>query len=107
MLDLARAKVPGADFRIGTLEALPVEDASVDLVTCALALTHVPALRPVVGEFARVLRPGGRAILSDVHPFMAMTGGVAAFPAPDGARGVPYVENIVHQASEYVDGVSR
>ena len=52
-------------------------------------------------EFARVLRPGGRAVLSDMHPFVAMTSGVAAFN-PDGKRGVRYVRNIVHGTSEYV-----
>jgi ubiquinone/menaquinone biosynthesis C-methylase UbiE len=102
MLALARPKVPGADFRVGRLEALPVDDASVDAITCSLALTHVPDLRPVMREFARVLRPGGQAILSDIHPFMAGTGAVAAFPTADGERGVPYVVNIVHQLSEYV-----
>jgi ubiquinone/menaquinone biosynthesis C-methylase UbiE len=103
MLAVARAKVPDADFRVGLLEALPVEDASVDLVTCSLALTHVADLKPVMREFARVLRPGGQAILSDIHPLMAGTGSVAAFPTDDGNRGVPYVLNIVHQVSEYVN----
>ena len=45
MLGLARAKVPGADFREGRLEALPLADSSVDVVTCALALTHVQTSR--------------------------------------------------------------
>jgi ubiquinone/menaquinone biosynthesis C-methylase UbiE len=102
MLAIARAKVPQGDFRIGQLESLPVKDASVDLVTCALALTHVERLAPVMQEFARVLRPGGHAVISDMHPFIAMTSGVAAFPAEDGGPGVPFVENRVHHASEYV-----
>ena len=102
MLALARPKVPGADFRVGRLEALPVDDASVDAITCSLALTHVPDLGPVMREFARVLRPGGQAVLSDIHPLMAGTGAVAGFPTDDGKRGVPYVTNIVHQLSEYI-----
>ena len=55
-----------------------------------------------MAEFARVLRPGGQAILSDIHPLMAGTGAVAGFPTDDGKRGVPYVVNIVHQLSEYI-----
>jgi ubiquinone/menaquinone biosynthesis C-methylase UbiE len=102
MLAIARAKVPAADFRIGQLESLPVEDASADVITCALALTHVERLAPVMSEFARVLKPGGCAILSDMHPFMAMTSGVAAFPTDDGKLGVPFVLNCVHQVSEYI-----
>lgn len=109
MLERARAKVPGADFRAGRLEALPVDDGSVDLVTCGLALTHVEDLGPVFAEFARVLRPGGRVITTDIHPMVTSTGGMAAFPTadpePDRAPApaeIHYVPNLVHQVSEYV-----
>src|SRR2546429_6819566 len=83
MLSLARKKLPAVDFRRGRLEELPVQDASVDLVTRALALTHVPDLRPVLAEFARVLRPGGTVIISDIHPQAVATGSIAAFPGRD------------------------
>ena len=79
MLTVAREKVPAADFRSGRLEQLPVEDESVDLITCALALTHVERLGPVMREFVRVLRPGGQAILTDIHPVATMTGTIAGF----------------------------
>jgi ubiquinone/menaquinone biosynthesis C-methylase UbiE len=102
MLAVAREKVPGADFRSGRLEQLPVEDESVDLITCALALTHVERLEPVLREFVRVLRPGGQAILTDIHPVATMTGGIAGFPDRDITRGIPYVRNLTHQVSEYV-----
>jgi len=65
MLEAARAKVGGADFREGELHQLPVAGQSVDLIVCALALTHVPDLGPVLAEFARVLRPGGHLVISD------------------------------------------
>src|SRR5262245_19673817 len=38
-----------------------------DVIVCALALVHVPRLQPVLAEFARVLRPGGDPVISDVH----------------------------------------
>ncbi|HEV2781003.1 MAG TPA: methyltransferase domain-containing protein [Actinophytocola sp.] len=101
MLALARKKVPSADFRLGRLESLPVQDATVDLVVCALALTHVPDLRPVLAEFARVLRPGGRVVLSDIHPLANMTGAIAAFPGKDLRKGLPYVRSEQHQISDY------
>jgi ubiquinone/menaquinone biosynthesis C-methylase UbiE len=102
MLAIAREKAPAADFRSGRLEQLPVEDESVDLITCALALTHVERLEPVMREFVRVLRPGGQAILTDIHPVATMTGGIAGFPDGDITRGIPYVRNLTHQVSEYV-----
>jgi ubiquinone/menaquinone biosynthesis C-methylase UbiE len=102
MLDVARAKVPAAEFRVGRLEALPVDDATVDVLTCTLALTHVEQLGPVICEFARVLRPGGCAVLSDMHPIATMTGSIAGFPGPDITRGIPYVPNLTHNVSDYI-----
>lgn len=112
MLDVARSKVPGADFRVGRLEALPVDDGSVDLVVCALALTHVEDLRPVYADFARVLRPGGRVVTTDIHPIFTITGLMAGFPK-DGLRRAPgavpselhFVPNLTHHTSEYVDAI--
>jgi SAM-dependent methyltransferase len=102
MLSLARKKVPGVDFRVGRLEELPVRDATVDLLTCALALSHLDDLRPAISEFARVLRPGGAVIISDIHPQATATGSIAAFPGRDLTRGVPYVRSVNHQLSDYL-----
>lgn len=113
MLERARAKVPDATFRTGRLEELPVESGSVDLVVCGLALCHVEDLVPVYAEFARVLRPGGRLITTDMHPIITSTGGMAAFPTedtrPDVAAGdsmtIHYVPNLVHNVHEYVSAI--
>ncbi len=106
MLAIARDKVPEGSFRLGTLQALPVEDASVDVVTCALALTHVEDIGPVVAEFARVLRPGGWAVVADIHPVLNTFGGAAVFPSDGDGLELPYVPNLVHQVSDYV-GAAR
>ena len=65
MLDVARRNVPGVGFTLGDVHALPVADASVDVVTYALALCHVEEIEPVFAELARILRPGGHLVLSD------------------------------------------
>jgi len=58
------------DFRLGTLDdPLPFENAQFDLVVCALALCHVANLHGAVREFARVLAPGGAALITDFHPY--------------------------------------
>jgi ubiquinone/menaquinone biosynthesis C-methylase UbiE len=79
MLAVAKAKLPGAEFRAGDLRHLPVPDQHVDVVVCALALEHVPDLAPVLAEFARVLRPGGHLVISDSRTdrpvVMALPGG--------------------------------
>ncbi|MBA3281215.1 MAG: class I SAM-dependent methyltransferase [Acidimicrobiia bacterium] len=58
MLEVARNKVSRATFRLGNLESLPVADASVDVITCSLALTHVAEITPAIAEMARVRGPG-------------------------------------------------
>lgn len=46
-------------YRAGAGEALPFADAAFDLVYCCDVLEHVSDLNAVIGEIARVLRPGG------------------------------------------------
>ncbi|HET8617655.1 MAG TPA: class I SAM-dependent methyltransferase [Acidimicrobiales bacterium] len=103
MLARAEAKVPEGDFRLGDLGALPVDDAAVDLVVCSLALTHVPELGPAFAEFARVVRPGGTVIVSDIHPLnVTFAGGAAIFPGASERFELHFVRNLVHSVSEYV-----
>lgn len=99
MLAKARARVPSADLRLGTLEALPLEDASVHLAVCALALTHCVDLVPPIRELARVVRPGGRIVLSDIHPIVVWLGGHALFRDAAGRRA--YVRNHAHPHGAY------
>lgn len=100
MLAEARRKVPEARFELADLGAIPLERDSVELAVCTLALTHVEELAPPVQELARVVRPGGRVVISDVHPFMAMLGNHARYPRRQGEFG--FVQNHVHQLSEYL-----
>ena len=50
----------------GHAAALPFIDASFDLVFCRTALHHFPQPETCVAEMARVCRPGGRVVLSDM-----------------------------------------
>lgn len=87
MLARARDRVPGL-FARADLDRLPVGDATVDVVVCALALVHVPDLGPVLAEFARVLRPGGSVVLSDVRRELTLLGSVPKAPGPAGEPGL-------------------
>ena len=66
-IDVAERSAPGIaariDLRPGRVEALPVDDSSVDVVWSKDVLGLVENLVGAYSEFARVLRPGGRAIV--------------------------------------------
>jgi ubiquinone/menaquinone biosynthesis C-methylase UbiE len=69
MLQAARKRLQGidnVDLRRGELEALPIDDATLDAATMCLVLHHVADPAEVLRETARVLRPGGRFLGVDM-----------------------------------------
>jgi ArsR family transcriptional regulator len=71
MIEFAREQatrhhVKNVDYRLGDMEELPIDDASVDIVFFSQSLHH--ALHPdrALCEAARILRPGGRIAILDL-----------------------------------------
>jgi len=69
-LRIARERLPATtDVRRAVLgEQLPFDDAAFDLIVCALVIHYVADREAAFAEFHRVLRPGGRAVVSTQHP---------------------------------------
>lgn len=86
MLALAQAKVPSARFEVAQLDDIPLPESSVDAAVCALALSHSPDIRPGVAELGRVVRSGGRVIVSNPHPFATELLGWRATVTNDGGE---------------------
>jgi SAM-dependent methyltransferase len=82
MLSRARANAAkgafeNVEFRLGEIENLPVADATVDVIISNCVINLSPDKSRVFREALRVLRPGGRAVLSDL---------VLVAPLPDSVR---------------------
>ena len=54
------------ELRKGDLTALPIEDGSVDATLCVIVLTYLKDVDGAIREMARVLKPGGRAVVVDL-----------------------------------------
>jgi ubiquinone/menaquinone biosynthesis C-methylase UbiE/DNA-binding transcriptional ArsR family regulator len=71
MIQAARRRLKGSphvDLRRGDMEALPIDDAQLDVAIVALVLHHVPEPARALAEAARVLKPCGRVLIVDMLP---------------------------------------
>ena len=100
MLRVGAEKVPGATFMEADVRRLPAPDFAFDLAVCGLALAHVADLGAAVCELARVLAPGGRLVVSVLHPFQAHLGWQAPFEDQRGARR--FIREHPHTHADYL-----
>lgn len=69
MLNEAKTKFAGrnVEFRVGSVEQIPLPDSSVDAVVGNMVLHHCPNPELAIADMRRVLVPGGRLVLSDLQ----------------------------------------
>jgi len=131
MLTKARRNTPSyrtqtgldnVEFRLGEIEALPVADASVDVVISNCVLNLSPDKPRVWREIARVLKPGGRVAVSDlalVRPLPesvkadveALVGCVAGAVLVDDTRAMALAAGLSHVTltpkPHYIDAMTN
>ncbi|HEY7355530.1 MAG TPA: class I SAM-dependent methyltransferase [Ktedonobacterales bacterium] len=114
MLDRARElTTPDAAAQIrlkqGNLLELPLADHSCDLAVVALALAHLETaqLGRAFAELGRVLKPGGVLLMSEMHPFGALTGGRCRFETnASGQKQVYHIQTYTHLHEDYFTAAS-
>jgi len=91
LIGIARTENPSLDFAVANLKSTPFDAARFHLITCALVLHYEPDLRPCFAEFARLLKPSGRAVFTMHHPVDEVS---HSHPTEPGVRVLePYFHN--------------
>ena len=109
MLDEARRKRGAEQVRFVRHDihtALPFEDGEFDLVVSGLVLEHLRELGAFFTEVKRVLKSGGRAVVSAMHPAMFLRGSQARFTDPTTGELIQ-PGSVPHSISEFVMAAIR
>ena len=83
MLDILLQKYPQAETGLLADVHLALPAASCDLILSTLTVAHIPDIGAAFAEWKRVLKPGGRMIITDYHPEALARGGQRTFREKD------------------------
>jgi malonyl-CoA O-methyltransferase len=107
MIETARAKVKAENVRFSIADLTqrwPCEDDAYDLMVCNLVLEHIEDLSFFFSESYRVLEPGGKLLVNELHPFRQYEGKKARFSSEAGVTEIPA---FVHHISDFLNTASR
>ncbi len=100
MVEVARAKGVYNQLLIGNMLETPFGPAHADLVTAVLADEHLPDVRPLYTERARITRPEGFFVIVGYHPYFLLNGVPTHFDRATGESVT--IQCYVHLFSEHV-----
>ena len=107
MIAKAREKVKAQNVRFETANLTKrwhCEDNAYDLIACCLVLEHIADLSHIFAEATRVLRPNGKFLINELHPFKQYGGTKARFERAD--RTIE-VDAFVHHISDFVHAAEK
>ena len=107
MIEKARAKVKAKNVRFSIADLTQrwtCEDAAYDLIVCNLVLEHIEDLSFSFSEAYRVLEPGGKFLVNELHPFRQYEGKKARFSSETGVTEIPA---FIHHISDFVNVASN
>jgi SAM-dependent methyltransferase len=108
MLARARVKLDGFDVNWSRHlfpDPLPFENDTFDLIVLGLVAEHIDDLRALLLEAVRVAKPGGRCLLSSLHPDRTSNGQKARFIDP--ATGLRKQIRTIHRTIEETLEIAR
>jgi malonyl-CoA O-methyltransferase len=101
MLSVARRRGGGWNlFQHDIALPVPAPSDSVDLALFCLTLEHLADLRPPLEEARRIVKPGGRISIIEIHPFLSLNGLAAHFEDGDVEVRMPAFP---HQFEDYLN----
>jgi malonyl-CoA O-methyltransferase len=109
MIAQAHAKLAQDGIRLiehALPDPIPADDDSYDVALLALVADHLAALPGSFRELRRIVGPGGRVIITVLHPAMNLLGITARFTDPADGREVR-VAAFEHTFADYVMAVLR
>ncbi len=100
MIQVAKSKSSNIEFVESDITQVDCKDETFDHAICALALSHFEDLTDPIKEITRLVKPGGKIILSDIHPLIVTLGGHADFVTKNCDKG--FIKNNIHLHSDYI-----
>ncbi len=89
---------------LGEAAFLPFRSAISDLTFCSFAIDYVADLDGALSEMARITKPGGKVVISDLHPSAISSGWTRSFRAGD---SVYEIEHCQRPAAQFLDAAQR
>lgn len=99
MLKRIKTKDPRLKIKIGEAEDLPLADENFDIVIATFLIVHLKDLRVFFDEVYRVLKPGGRFLLSNINQRKA--------PEVKIKGGLVQIESYYHRPEAVIEELER
>lgn len=103
LLERARELDPGGVYLEASGDALPVGDASFDLVVSYLSLIDMPEIGAPIAEMARVLKPGGALLIANCNGFNTAGAETGWVRGMSGARTHYPVDNYLEERAFWTE----
>jgi len=98
MIAKAKGKVRAENVRFSAADLTqkwPCEDGAYELIVCNLVLEHIEELSFIFAEAFRVLKPQGKFLINELHPFRQYEGKKARFNRGDETTEIPaFVQHV-------------